>query len=135
MLQVYVLLSRVLKLDGQTLEYHVYQLTWTLPLRAPAEKVECASRTVEDGGRERVWSGCKPKPVSTDQIQSTHATQNPRAHETASSIVYSGQVDAAAGNSTQNRFTMESSTLLLSLKACSVQQLLSWIASTGRHRA
>ena len=48
MLQVYVLLSRVLKLDGQTLEYHVYQLTWTLPLRAPAEKVECASRTAAE---------------------------------------------------------------------------------------
>ena len=89
-LQVYVLLRRVLKLDDQTLEHHVNQLTWTLPLRAPIEKVECASRTVEDGGRERVWSGCKPKPVSADQIQSTHATQNPRAHETASSIVYSG---------------------------------------------
>ena len=37
-----------------TIVYHVYQLIWTLPLRAPAETVECASRTVEDGGRERL---------------------------------------------------------------------------------
>ena len=53
-LQVYVLLSRVLKLDKQTLVHRVNQLTWTLPLRAPAETVEYASRTVEDGGRERL---------------------------------------------------------------------------------
>ena len=58
-LQVCVLLSLVPKLDGQTLVHRINQLTWTLPVRAPAETVEYASRTVEDGGRERLWSGCE----------------------------------------------------------------------------
>ena len=74
-------------LDDQTLVHRVSQPTWTLPLRAPAETIECASRTVEDGGRERLWSGCELKPVSADQIYPTHASQSPRAHETASGIV------------------------------------------------
>ena len=68
-LQAYVLLSGVLKLDERTLVHRVNQLTWTLlPLHAPAETVQYASRTVEDGGRERLWSGCEPKPVSADQV-------------------------------------------------------------------
>ena len=81
----------MLKLEDQTLVHRVYQLTWTLPLRAPAETVEYASRTVEDGGQERfLWSGCEPKPVSADQMHSAHGAQSPRAHETASSIVVCG---------------------------------------------
>ena len=59
----------------------------TLLLRASAETIESASRTIEDGGRERLWSGCEPKPVSANQIHSTHTTQSPRSHENASSIV------------------------------------------------
>ena len=65
------------KLDDQTLVHRVNQLTWTLPLRAPAETVECASRTAEDGGRERLWSGCEPKPVSADQTYFTHGAKAP----------------------------------------------------------
>ena len=97
----------------RTLVHRVNQLTWTLSLRAPAETVEYASRTVENGGRERLWSGCEPKPVSADQIHSTHGAQSPRAHETASSIVCGSWVDTAAGLSTRNRATMEKSSLLL----------------------
>ena len=76
--QVYVLLSSVLKLDDQTLVLLISQITWTLLLRAPAETVECASRTVEDGGREHLWSGCGAKHVSVDKMNSTHhAAQSP----------------------------------------------------------
>ena len=74
-------------LDDQTLVHLISQSTWTLPLRAPAETVGCASRTVEDSGREGLQSGCESKPVSVDQMYSTHAAQSPRTHETASSIV------------------------------------------------
>ena len=60
MLEVRVLLSWVLKLLERTLANRAYQL-------AQAETVESTSRTVEDGGRERLWSGCEPKLVSADQ--------------------------------------------------------------------
>ena len=112
--QVYVLLRRpnscttCLKKNQR-----VSQLTLTLLLRAPAETVECALTTVEDGGRERLWSGCEHKPVSADQMHSTHAAQSPRAHEIASSIVCGSKVDMAAGISTRNRAAMEKSSLLL----------------------
>ena len=87
-LEVRALLSRVLKLLERTPVNRAYQLTRTLLFPAGAETVESTSSTVEDGGRERcLWSGCEPKPVSADQIHSTHGTQSPRAHETASSIV------------------------------------------------
>ena len=80
-LEVRVLLSRVLKFLERTLVNRAYQLTWTLLFPARAETVESTSSTVEDGGRERFWSGCEPKPVSADQIHSTHGTQSPRAHK------------------------------------------------------
>ena len=86
-LEVRVLLSRVLKLLERTLLNRAYQLTRTLRYPARAEMVRSTSSTVEVGGRERLWSGCEPKPVSADQIHPTHGTQSPRAHETASSIV------------------------------------------------
>ena len=70
----------------RTLVNRAYQLTRTLLFPARAETVESTTSTVEDGGRERLWSGCEPKPVSADQIHSTHGTQSPRARETASSI-------------------------------------------------
>ena len=87
MLEVRVLLSCVLTLLERTLVNRAYQFTRTLLFPARAETVESTSRTVEDGGREGLWSGCEPKPVSADQIHSTHGTQSPRAHETASIIV------------------------------------------------
>ena len=46
--QVCVLLSLVLKLDAKPLVYLVSQTEWTLPLRAPAETVEFALRTVKN---------------------------------------------------------------------------------------
>ena len=102
--------------------HRVNQLTWTLPLRAPAETVEYAPSTVEDGGREPLQSGFKLKSVSADQIHSTHDAQSPRAHKTASSIVCRSYVDMATGISTRNRSMMEKSSLLLKLKACATQQ-------------
>ena len=77
----------MLKLNDQTILHRVNQLEWTLPLHVPAETVEYASRTVEDGGRERLLSGCEQKPVSADQMPSTRTAQSPQAHETVSSIV------------------------------------------------
>ena len=103
----------MLKLDERTLVHRVSQLTWTLPLRAQVETVECASRTVEDGGRERLWSGCESKPVSADQMHSTHGAQSPRAHEIASNIVCGSYVDTTAGMSTRNQAPMEKSSLFL----------------------
>ena len=113
----------MLKLLERTLVNRTYQLTRTLIFPARAETVESTSSTVEDGGRERLWSGCEPKPVSADQIHSTHGTQGPRTHEIASSIVCASQVHMAAGISTRNRATMENSSLLLKLKACAGQRV------------
>ena len=111
----------MLKLLERTLVNRAYQLTRTLLYRARAETVESTSTTVEVGGRERLWSGFEPKPVSADQNHSTHGTQSPRAHETASSIVCGSWIDMAAGISTRNRATMEKPSLLLKLKACATQ--------------
>ena len=77
----------MLKLGDRTLVNRVYQLIRMILFLVRAETVESTSSTVEDGGRERLWSGCEPKPASADQIHPTHGTQSPRAHETASSIV------------------------------------------------
>ena len=107
----------MLKLLERTLVNRVYQLARTLLYPAWAETVESTSSTVEDGGRERLWSGCEPKPVSADQIHPTRGTQSPRAHETASSIVCGSQVHTAAGISTRNRATMEKSYLLLQVES------------------
>ena len=60
----------MLKLDERSLVHRANQLAWTLQLHASAETVAYASRTVEDGGRERLLSGSEPKPVSADQIHS-----------------------------------------------------------------
>ena len=113
----------MLKLLERILVNCAYQLTWTLLFPARTETVESTSSTVEDGGRERLWSGCESKPVSADQIYSTHSTQCPRAHESASSIVRGSWVHMAAGISTRNRATMEKSSLLLKLKACAGQRV------------
>ena len=76
-LEVRVLLSWVLELGDRTLANRAYKLTRTLLFPARAETVESTSSTVEDGGRERLWSGCEAKPVSAAQIYSTHGTQSP----------------------------------------------------------
>ena len=107
----------------RTLVNRAYQLTRTLLYPARAETVESTSRTVEDGGRGRLWSVCEQKPNSADQIHSTHGTQCPQAHETASSIVCGSWVHMAAGISTRNRATMEKLSLLLKLKACAGQRV------------
>ena len=107
----------MLKLLERTLVNRAYQLTRTLLHPARAETVQSTSCTVEDGGRERLWSGCEPKHVSADQIHSTHGTQSPRAHETASSIVCGSLVHMAAGISTRNRATMEKLSLLLKVES------------------
>ena len=117
MLKVRVLLSWVLKLLERTLVNRAYQLTRTLLYPARAETVESTSSTVEVGGRERLWFGCEPKPVSADQIHPTHGTQSPRAHETASSIVCESWVDMAAGISTRNRATMEKPSLFVEVES------------------
>ena len=54
----------MLKLLEWTLVNRAYQFTRTLLYPARAETVESTSSTVEVGGRERLWSGCEPKPVS-----------------------------------------------------------------------
>ena len=56
-------------------------------------------------------------PVSADQIHPTHGTQSPRAHETASSIVFGSQVHMAAGISTRNGATMEKSSLFVEVES------------------
>ena len=113
----------MLKLLERTLVNCAYQLTRTLLFPARAETVESTSGTVEDGGRERLWSGWEPKPVSADQIHSTHGTQSSRAHETANIIVCGSKVHMAAGISTRNRAAMEKSYLLLKLKARAGQRV------------
>ena len=94
-----------------------YQLTRTLLYPTRAETVESTSSTVDDGGRERLWSVCEPKPVSADQIHSTDGTESPRAHETASSTVCGRWVHMAAGISARNRAAMEKSYLLLKVES------------------
>ena len=51
--QICVILSLALKLVNNTLISLVPMPKWTLLLRVPDETVECVSRMVEDGGRER----------------------------------------------------------------------------------
>jgi hypothetical protein len=74
MLEVRALLRWVLELGDRSLLNRTYQLTWTLLFLTRAETVASTSRTVEDGGRERMGSGCESKPVSVDQIHSLHGT-------------------------------------------------------------
>ena len=107
----------MLKLLERTLVNRAYQLTRTLLYPARAETVESTSSTVEVGGRERLWSGCEPKPFSADQIDATHGTRSPRAHETSSSIVCGSQVHMVARISTRNRATMEKSSRFVEVES------------------
>ena len=54
MLEVRALLRWVLELGDRSLLNRTYQLTWTLLFLTRAETVASASRTVEDGGQERM---------------------------------------------------------------------------------
>ena len=101
----------------RTLVNRVYKLTRTLLYPARAETFESTSSMVEVGGRERLWSGYEPKPVSADQIHPTHGTQSSRAHETASSIVCGSWVHMTAGISTRNRATMEKSYIFVEVES------------------
>ena len=83
----------MLKLAERTLVYRIYQLTPTLPLRAPAETVEGASRTVEDGGRKRLWSGSEPKPVSANQMHYNGKSLERVGSVTGEVVLCSGLVD------------------------------------------
>ena len=58
----------MLELHEKTHVYLVPMPKWMLIISATAETVECASSTVEDGGRERFWFECEPKPVSANHI-------------------------------------------------------------------
>ena len=107
----------MLKLLKRILVNRAYQLTRALLFPARAETDESTTSTVEDGGRERLWSGCEPKPVSADQIHSTHGTQSPRAHKTARSIVCGSKIHMAAGISTRNRATMEKSSVFVEVES------------------
>ena len=68
-----------------------------------------------------LWSGCEPKPVSANQIHSTHGTQSPRAHETASSIIVRYTWPLELARETELRW--KNSSLLLKLKACAGQRV------------
>ena len=74
MLEVRVLLSCVLELGDRSLLNRTHQVTWTLLFLTRAETVASTSSTVEDGGRERMGSGCESKPVTADQIHSLYGT-------------------------------------------------------------
>ena len=108
--QVWVLPTWMLKLDDQTLVHFISQPTWHFQDTYPPKWLSVRrgrSRAVEDGGRERLWSGCEPKPFSADQMHPTYAAKSPRAHETASSIVCRIWVYMAARISTWNRAMMK----------------------------
>ena len=100
-----------------------YQLTRTLLYPARAEPVESTSSMVKVGGRERLWSGCEPKPVSADQMHSTHGTQSPRAHETASrsyvGVRYTWPLELAR----ETELRWKNHLFLLKLKACAGQRV------------
>ena len=58
-----------------------------------------------------------PQSLNNSQIHSTHGTQSPRAHETASSIVCGSLLHMAARVSTRNRATMEKPYFLLKVES------------------
>ena len=84
-----------------------------------------------DGGRCVCSSDVDPlvrKPVSAAQMQSTHATQSPRAHQIAGRVVCGSKVDIVAGISARDSAAMEKSFQLvfevLCGKAATLVQLL-----------
>ena len=89
-LEVRALLRWVLELGDRSLLNRTYQLTWTLLFLTRAETVASTSSTIEDGGQERMGSGCEPGAClsrpKTSPSRHTHSTQSLRAHETAISI-------------------------------------------------
>ena len=61
------------KLLERTLVNRAYQLTRTLLFPARAETVESTTSTVEDGGQERLWSGCEPKKACLSRPNTFHS--------------------------------------------------------------
>ena len=86
----------------------------------------------EDGGRG-VCSSDVPnlvqKPVSAAQMQFTHATRSPQAHQNAGRVVCGSKVDIVAGISARdNRF------FNWYLKSCAAQQRPQFNSLTAAHR-
>ena len=68
----------------------------------------------KDGGRGVCSSDVHhlvQKPVSTTQMQFTHATRSPRAHQIAGRVVCGSKADIIAGNSARDSAAMEKSFL------------------------
>ena len=113
----------MLRLLERTLVNRAYQLTQTLLYPARAETVESTSSTVQVGGRERLYTGCEPKPVSADQIHPTHGTQNPELTKLqASSYVrvrYTWPLELAR----ETELRWKNHLFLLKSKACAGQRV------------
>ena len=70
----------------------------------------------EDGGRGFCSSDVPnlvQKPVSAAQMQFTHATRSPQAHQNAGRVVCGSKVDIVAGISARDNAAMEKSFLQL----------------------
>ena len=122
-LEVRVLLSSVLKLLERTLVNRAYQLTRTLPFPARAETVESTTSTVEDGSRERLWSECEPKPVSADQIHSTHGTQSPELTKLRAASYVGVRYTWPLELTRETELQWKNHLFLLKLKACAGQRI------------
>ena len=113
----------MLNLLERNLVNSAYQLTRTLLYPARAETVESTSSTVEVGGRERLWSGCEPKPFSADEIHPTHGTQAPELTKLqAASYVgvrYTWPLELAR----ETELRWKNRLFLLKLKACAGQRV------------
>ena len=90
----------MLKLNKDALVTLVDMPKYKSAVGAAAETVKCASRTVEDGGRESFWSGCEPKSVPTAQVNPIRTTRSLQARHIANSTVWGSFVDMVAGVST-----------------------------------
>ena len=103
----------MLKLDDHTLLH--------LRVKTIANQLyRCSGRNVlwcaGDGGRG-VWSSdvhqLMQKPISTAEMQFTHATRSPRASQIAGRVVCGNKVDIVAGISARDSVAMEKSFLQL----------------------
>ena len=103
----------MLKLDDQTLLH--------LRVKGTANELNrCSGRNVlwcaRDGGRGVCLSDVHrlvQKPVSSAEMQFTHATRSPRASQIAGRVLCGSKVDIAAGVSARDSVAMEESLLQL----------------------
>ena len=110
-LQPCVLLSRVLKLNDQTL---LHLMEKGMVKEPPCRRSGMFKWCVEDGGRGVCSSDVHhlvQKPVSAARMQFTHATRNPRARQIAGRVVCGSLVDIAAGISTRDSVATDKSFL------------------------